>query len=86
MLLLINLIFWLKPFFKRLLCTLGGHGSVIPGVAFLKLQSAIKAKLHIVNPYFRTWILCFGESNQTSFYIYILPEISDLGELIFGRL
>ena len=71
---------------KSLICTLGGHSSIIPGVAFLMLQPAIKAKLHIANPCFRTWILCFAESNQASFYICILLEISHLDELTFGHL
>lgn len=81
-------IFWsiVSSIEKTVVCTLGGHGSIIPGVAFLELQSATKAKLHIANSCFRTWILYFAESNQTSFCVYTLPKISDLGELIFERL
>jgi hypothetical protein len=54
----------------------GGHDSIIPGVAFLTPSAAIKANRRLASPCFRSRISRFAKSGQTSFYAYILLEIS----------
>ena len=53
-----------------------GHGPIIPEVAFLIPPSPIKELRCIASPCFRSRISCFSRSGQSSFYAYILLEIS----------
>ena len=57
----------------------------IPEVAFLIPPRAIKALRRIANPCFRSWILRFVGSSQSSFCVYTLLPISARDELNFGR-
>ena len=56
--------------------TFTGHGPIIPEVAFLTPPAPIKGNRCIANPCFRSRISCFARFGQSSFYVYILLEIS----------